>query len=155
MSIIDTALAAANPYLLYIKLGLLAIVAGALLWAGIWFRGVLSDRDQLQVNTETMAASILAATHRAELAEAANRQYQQTIKEIVDAIKAIKINSHNYINTIETEPAPAVPDGAAVLLVPGGVPNLPTAAALPTLRGADPAGGASAGAAAGNSSPAR
>jgi len=155
MNIIDTALTAVNPYLLYIKLGLVALAAIAFIWAGIWFRGVLSDRDQLQDNAEVLAANILAATHRAELAEAANRQYQQTIKEIVDAIKAIKINSHNYINTIENDPPPAVPDGAAVLLVPGGVPNLPPADTLPTLHGADPAGGASAGTAAGNGHQAR
>lgn len=147
MNIIDTTLTAINPYLLYVKIVAIALLAGGLIWAGIWFRGVLADRDQLQANAETMAANITAANHRAELAEAANRQYQQTIKEIVDAIKAIKINSHNYINTIETAPAPAVPDGDAVLLVPGGVPSAPAAGALPALFGTYSANRTAAGAA--------
>lgn len=155
MNIIDTVTTAVNPYLLYVKIGVAALLAGALIWAGIWFRGVLSERDTLRGNAEAMAQRVITESHRAELAEQANRQYQQTIKEIIDAIKSIKINSHNYINTIETAPPPAVPDGGAVLLVPGGVPSLPRSNALPALHGADPAGGTSAGTEANNGNQAR
>ena len=155
MSAIDTAVSAINPYLLYIKIGAIAILAGALIWAGIWFKGVLADRDRLQVASVVQARQLADATHRAELAESANREYQQTIKEIVDAIKAIKINSNNYINSIESAPVPAVPDGGVVLLVPGGVPSLPGSAALPALFGDYSSGRAAASAAAGSGNQAR
>ncbi len=154
MSVIDTAVSAVNPYLLYIKIGAVALLAGGLIWAGIWFRGVLADRDRLQAASVTQAQQLTAATHRAELAESANREYQQTIKEIVDAINAIKISSNNYINSIESAPVPSVPDGGSVLLVPGGVPSLPGSAALPALFGTYSTSRTAASTAAGSGHPA-
>lgn len=131
---IDTAANAASPYLLAIKIGGVAVVAGLLIWAGVWFKGVLDERSTLAANAERMAKDVLDANHRADLAVAAQKQYQQTLREVVDAVRKIKIQSSNYINTIETAPAPDVADGAGMLLVPGGVPDLDAAIALFTQR---------------------
>lgn len=127
---IDAAANAASPYLLAIKIGGVVIVAGLLIWAGVWFKGVLGERAALKSNAEAMAKQVLEANHRADLAIAAQKQYQQTILEVVDAVRKIKIQSNNYISSIETAPAPAVADGGSVLLVPGGMPDLDKAIAL-------------------------
>lgn len=127
---IDAAANAASPYLLAIKIGGVVIVAGLLIWAGIWFKGVLDERAALKSNTEAMAKQVIDANHKAALAEAAQIQYQQTIQEVVDAVRKIKIQSNNYISSIDTAPPPAVADGGSVLLVPGGMPDLDKAIAL-------------------------
>lgn len=130
MNLIETAAAMVNPYLLYIKIAAAAISAGLLIWAGIWFKGVLDERANLKANAEAMAKQVIDANHKAVLAEAAQIQYQQTIKEVVDAVRKIKVQSNNYINQIDSEPPPAVADGNSVLLVPGGMPDLDQAIAM-------------------------
>lgn len=120
---------AINPYLIYIKIGAVLVTAGLLIWAGVWFRGVLAERDTLKSVQEEQRRKVDEANHRAALAEAAQQQYQQTIREVVDAVKRIRIQSNNYISGIETAPAPDVPDGGRVVLVPGGMPSLDAALA--------------------------
>lgn len=127
---IDAAANSANPYLLAIKIGSVVVVAGLLIWAGVWFKGVLDERSTLAANAERMASDVLDANHRADMAVAAQKQYQQTLREVVDAVRKIKIKSSNYINTLETAPAPDVADGDSMVLVPGGMPDLDAAIAM-------------------------
>lgn len=152
MNLIETATTLANPYLLYIKIAAVAAVAGLLIWAGIWFKGVLDERATLKANAEAMAKQVMDANHKAALAEAAQVQYQQTIKEVVDAVRKIKIQSNNYISQIDTAPPPAGADGDSVLLVPGGMPDLDKTLALFTGYSS---GRAAAGAQTGSSNQAR
>jgi hypothetical protein len=105
-----------TPYLIWIKIGLATLVVGVILWAGIWFRGVLSDRDKFEKERND---AIKTSTDLIE-----NRNQELKLRgEITDAIKNIKVNSNTYIRNIENSTTSSIPDGVTVVLIPGGVPE--------------------------------
>jgi hypothetical protein len=112
-----------NPYALQIKIAAIILLVVALFGTGIWIRGVFAERDDLK---KTKA---LAEATTKMYADAWNRNARMQ-KEIVDAVKKIRVQSNNYIEAVESAPSPAVPDGGAVVLVAPGVP-----AAVPDLSG--------------------
>lgn len=103
-----------TPYLTYIKIAAIAITAIALIWAGIWFRGVLSERDSLRISEK---AAVQTAN---DIIQARNRDIQLQ-EGITNAVKNIRVVSNNYIQSVENGEIPDAPDGATVVLVAGGV----------------------------------
>jgi len=122
-----------NPYLLYIKIGAVALVVAALFFGGAWVRGVFAERAQLKDKIELLELDKRRAEQQAADAIHQRNEYIKLNREIVDAIKKIKIQSNNFIQTIENDPAPVPPaDGGALPFIAPGVPE-----ALPPT---DPAG---------------
>ncbi len=118
-------LSSLNPYALYIKLGLAAIVIAGLVWLGWHEMGIRAD----------LTAKTIEAQQQKDTAGMYARQFNDYIKlnkEIADAIQNVKIKSNNYIQAIESSSPPAVRDGGNVVLVPAGVPAGP---AVPALSG--------------------
>lgn len=100
--------------MLYIKIGLVV----ALIALGIWFRGVVAERDSLKVSKE------LAEAQTKMYADAWNKNalLQESIQ---NAVTKIDEESAEYIAQVETNPAPAVPDGTRMVLIPPGLPKAP------------------------------
>ncbi len=112
-----------NPYAVQIKIGLIVLSVVALFGAGVWVRGVFAERTALRLS-ETQAKETVKM-----YADAWNRN-EQLQKGIADAVKNIRVQSNNYITTVESDPPPAVPDGGTIVLVSAGVPE-----AVPGLPG--------------------
>jgi hypothetical protein len=103
-----------NPYLLYIKIGLVALLIIVILGSYWWLQGVIKERDSLRI-ADAMKTSQIAQYQQA---------MAQTIKlqeNINEAISKIRVTSNNYIKTIDNGKAPDVPDGTRIQLVSGGM----------------------------------
>lgn len=126
---------AINPHWLYIKIAAVVALVGGLIWSGIWIRGVFAERDTLR------ASEALATQTTKMYADVWNRN-QQLQREIVDAIKKIRVESNTYIDRVETSPPPVVPAGGSIAFIAPGVPTT----TLPAMPGAadNLAGGTSA-----------
>lgn len=119
-------LSSLNPYALYIKIVAVALVVALLVGMGVWIRGVFSERAALRV-------SVAAATEKQKLAESQTAMYVKQWndnavlqREVADAIKKIKVQSNNYISTVEVS-GPVGTDGESVVLMrPDQAINLPT-----------------------------
>jgi len=102
-----------TPYLLYIKIGAIALVVIFLFWLG-WHE--MSIRSDLKTRTAELALQKATAEQTA-------KQFNEYIvlqKGIADAISSVKIKSNNYIQGIEVSPPPAADDGDVVVLLRGG-----------------------------------
>lgn len=112
-----------NPYAMQIKIGLIVLAVVALFGTGLWVRGVFAERAALRLSeaqAKETAKMYADAWNRNELLQ----------KGIADAVKNIRVQSNNYITSVESDPPPAVPDGGTVVLVAAGVPE-----AVPSLPG--------------------
>ena len=113
-----------TPYILAIKIGLIVLAVGSLVGAGIWFRGVLAERDTLKTQ------KALAEATTKMYADAWNRN-DQLQRGIVDEIRKIRVQTNNYITAIDSSPAPKVADGVTFQLVSPGLPQTYTLPSLP------------------------
>ena len=105
-----------NPYILQIKIGLIILAVVGLFGTGLWLRGVFAERAALRL-------SEAQAKETAKMyADAWNRN-EQLQKGIADAVKNIRVQSNNYITSVESDPPPVIPDGGTVVLVAAGVPE--------------------------------
>lgn len=120
---IDSITAAINPYLLYIKIILVALIVSGLAWFGWNEKKIRTERD-----TYKTEAALQKAT--AEMYAQQFNNYIQLNKEIADAIKKVKVQSNTYIDSVEASRPPAVADGISFVLIPPGVPK-----AVPSLPG--------------------
>ena len=124
---------AISPYLLYIKIGSVVAVVVGIFSGGIWLRGVFAERAELRDQIELLELDKQRAEQRALDAIHQRDEYIKLNREIVDAIKKIKIQSNTVIQRIENDPVPVPPaDGGALPFIAPGVPQ-----ALPP---SDPAG---------------
>ncbi len=105
-----------NPYAQQIKIALMILTVVGLFTAGVWVRGVFAERKALRLS-EAQAKETVKM-----YADAWNRN-EQLQKGIADAVKNIRVQSNNYITTVESDPPPAVPDGGTIVLVAAGVPE--------------------------------
>lgn len=106
----------AEPYLTYIKAGVVVTIIAAIFFSGIWIRGVVAERDELK-----QGKALAEETTKAYAQQFQN--YITTQREIADAIKKVKIQSTNIITQVEQEPPPAVPDdGIPIAFIPPGLP---------------------------------
>jgi hypothetical protein len=122
-----------SPYLLYIKIGAVVAVVAGIFSGGIWLRGVFAERSELRGQIELLELDKQRAEQRALDAIHQRDEYIKLNREIVDAIKKIKIQSNTVIQRIENDPVPVPPaDGGALPFIAPGVPE-----ALPPT---DPAG---------------
>lgn len=97
----------------------LAIAAGAailLISTGIWFRGVLAERDELKKSKALAEATVKM------YAEAWNRNAQLQ-ENITNAIQKIRVESNTYIDRIEAAAAPVVPAGGSIAFIAPGLPK--------------------------------
>lgn len=111
------ALSNLNPYMIYIKIALVVAAVGGLIWFGAHEANIRADLKAKTAEVELSKATVQM------YADAWNRDVQLK-KEIADALKTIRIQSNNYIETIETSAPPAAPDGAIIQFI---APGLPTA----------------------------
>lgn len=122
-----------SPYLLYIKIGAVVAAMAGIFSGGIWLRGVFAERAELRDQIELLELDKQRAEQRASDAIHQRDEYIKLNREIVDAIKKIKIQSNTVIQRIENDPVPVPPtDGGALPFIAPGVPE-----ALPPT---DPAG---------------
>ncbi|MEI7816168.1 MAG: hypothetical protein WCI45_03140 [Desulfuromonadales bacterium] len=111
-----------NPYLLYIKIALVAIIVAGLAWFGWHEKSIRADLDKYKAEAALQKAS-------AEMYAQQFNNYIQLNKEIADAIKKVRVQSNTYIDSVEVS-QPPVADGDSFVLIPPGVPK-----ALPRLPG--------------------
>jgi hypothetical protein len=110
------------PYLIWIKIVAVAAVVGGLVWFGYNEKAIRDDREKFKTE----------AKQQKETAEQYARQISSNIqftREVVDAVKSLKVQSNTYIDSIEVSPPPG-DDGDTVVLVAAGVPK-----AVPRLPG--------------------
>ena len=113
---IDTITTAINPYWLYIKITLVALLIAGIAWAGWNEKKIRAERD-----TYKTEAALQKAT--AEMYAQQFNNYIQLNREIADAIKKVKVQSNTYIDSVEASQPPAVADGGSFILIPPGVPK--------------------------------
>ena len=115
---------AISPYLLYIKIGSVVAVVVGIFSGGIWLRGVFAERAELRDQIELLELDKQRAEQRALDAIHQRDEYIKLNREIVDAIKKIKIQSNTVIQRIENDPVPVSPtDGGALPFIAPGVPQ--------------------------------
>lgn len=127
MNLIETV----TPYWLYIKIALIVVAVAGLIGSGIWFRGVLAERDDLK------KAKALAEATTKMYADAWNRNAQLQ-EAITNAIQKIRVESNTYIDRVEAAAPPVVPAGGSIAFIAHGVP-------VPALSGVSGFAGYSAG----------
>ena len=110
-----------EPYLLYIKIGAVALLLAGLFGSGIWLRGVFTERDALKLSEASAKATVTMLLESAERSAKLSR-------EIADAIKNIRVESNTYVTSVDNGPPPNVPDGGTVVITAPGLP-------MPTLPG--------------------
>lgn len=118
---VSTVSAAINPYLLYIKIALVAVLVIGLAWIGWNEKAIRAEREKFRTE-----AALQKAT--AEMYAQQFNNYIQLNREIADAIKKVRVQSNTYIDSVEVS-QPPVPDGDSFVLVPAGLsktlPGLP------------------------------
>lgn len=111
-----------TPIQIKIAVALVAVIA--LIGTGIWFRGVISERDELKKSKALSDATVKM------YADAWNRNAQLQ-ENITNAIQKIRVESTTYIDRIEAAAPPVVPAGGSIAFIAPGVPT----ATLPGLSG--------------------
>lgn len=122
MTVFGKVSTALNPYLLYIKIGMVAILVTGLAWVGWHEKSIRADLDKYKAEAALQKAS-------AEMYALQFNNYIQLNKEIADAIKKVRVQSNTYIDSVEVS-QPPVADGDSFVLIPPGVPK-----AVPRLPG--------------------
>ena len=130
----------AMPYLLYIKIGLVVVVLVALVGMGLHVRSVFNERDELLVDQGRLQTELTVEKLKYTSMLEQYEQISAMNKEIIEAVKHVKIKSNIYIDKVEASPLPAPAAGGSVF-VPGGtfigrVPqvSLPGFAGLPVVN---------------------
>jgi hypothetical protein len=112
---------------LQIKLAVALVAVITLIGTGIWFRGVVAERDELK---KSKALSDATVKIYADVWNS-NAALQ---KEIINAVKQIRVESNAYIDTVEAAAPPVVPAGGSIAFIAPGVP-VPAAAGLSRFAG--------------------
>ena len=105
-----------TPYLVGIKIGAVILVIAGLFLSGVWLRGILAECTALRLSEAASKSAVVTLLDSIERNATLNR-------EIADAIKNIRVVSNNYIQSIESDPPPGVPDGGTVVIINPGVPK--------------------------------
>ena len=108
-----------QPYLLYLKIFVVAIVIAGILGMLWWINSAINERNALRISDATKTAQIKGYSE----AMARDAQVREGIN---NAIKNIKITSNNYVTAVDNQPWVPVPDGTVVQLVNGGVSKVPS-----------------------------
>lgn len=110
-----------------IKIAVALVVVIILIGTGIWFRGVISERDELKKSKALSDATVKM------YADAWNRNAQLQ-ENITNAIQKIRVESNTYIDRIEAATPPVVPAGGSIAFIAPGVP-VSTPSGLPGFAG--------------------
>ena len=105
-----------NPYMVQIKIVAGLTIVAALIGSGIWFRGVVAERDELKKSKALSDATVTM------YADAWNRNAQLQ-ENITNAIQKIRVESNTYIDRIEAAAPPVVPAGGSIAFIAPGVPR--------------------------------
>lgn len=135
-----------NPYLLYIKIAGAVAVAVAVIGVLVWF-GWNEANIRADQKVEKIRSELKTEQDKRKLSDATVQMYakafndnKQLQEDIVNAIRSIKVQSNNYIKTIETSHPPAFTGtGDVVMLIPPGLPTAP-AAGMPGDKSVTPGG---------------
>jgi hypothetical protein len=113
-----------SPYLLYLKLAAAVVVVAAIVGAGLYVRSVFAARDALLVDNSRISTELTVEKLKyTELMRQAE-QISAMNKDIIEAVKRVKINSSIYIDKVEAAPLPP-PAASGTVLIPGGLSKIP------------------------------
>jgi len=88
----------------------IAVIVLILLLAGLYINSVFKEREQLEIKVAHLQEEFVRV------------QKQMTLNEdIANAIKKIRIQSNNYISTVENSPRPA--NDKPILFISAGLPT--------------------------------
>ncbi len=131
----DLLTSAIEPYLLYLKIAAVIIAVAAVIAGGFYVRHVFNDRARLQTENGSLSARLVVKDQQMEALQAGYERVARMQEEIQHAIAKVKIDLRSDIQSIDTAPPPSAVDGAAVVLVPGGL--LPRVSVRDSLPGFD------------------
>jgi hypothetical protein len=111
-----------TPYVYYIKIAAVALVASALIGTGLYVRHVFADRARLQTENGALTTKLTAEQEKYISLMKQTNQIAEMNQKIIEAVKHVKINSSIYIDKVEA--AKLVPPAAGgTVLVTGGMPK--------------------------------
>jgi hypothetical protein len=117
MSILDLATTAVNPYLLYIKLALIALAIAAVIGVVFYIKHTFSERDALMRDKAQLEFSLATEKQRVAVAMEQLKIWQDTVAKMNAAVKNIKIQSDTYIQGVEDAKTPDYADGTVIPFV--------------------------------------
>jgi hypothetical protein len=110
-----------SPYLLYLKLAAAVVVVAAIVGAGLYVRSVFAARDALLVDNSRISTELTVEKLKyTELMRQAE-QISAMNKDIIEAVKRVKINSSIYIDKVEAAPLPVPTSGRSIPIVMSGM----------------------------------
>ena len=93
----------------------IGVAVVALVALGVYFRGVMAERDAAIVAQRQLMGQVEAVT-------AAHLKALEQQEEIANAIRKVQVRSINNITMLEREPAPVFRNSTAhLVLIPGGL----------------------------------
>lgn len=126
---------AINPYLLYIKIGVLVIAVCGVIGISWYIRHAFADRAKLQVETGRLRSELVVEKQKYDGLLLQTEQIMAMNQKIIEAVKRVKINSSVYIDRVEAAKL-SVPVAGGTVLVPGGMPQaVPANGTLPIFHG--------------------
>lgn len=129
----------ATPYLLYIKIGAIVLILVAIIGAGLYVKSVFAERTTLLSDKARLETELTVEKLKYQAMLGQYEQISAMNKNIIEAVKRVKINSNVYIDKVEATPLPAPAAGGTVFIrggsALGGMSEaLPPFAGLPVVN---------------------
>jgi hypothetical protein len=128
MSILDLATSAVNPYLLYIKIALVAVALAAVIGVVLYIKHTFSERDKLMQEKAQLEFSLSTEKQKVVVAMEQLRIWQDTVAKMNAAIKNIKVEANTYIEGTENAKPPTATNGT---ILPFVLPSNTASGSLP------------------------
>ena len=128
MAIWDVATTALNPYLLYVKIGLIVLLILSILGAAWYVKATFAEKDRLLGEKAQLEFSLATEKQRVAVAMEQLKIWQDTVAKMNAAVKNIKIQSDTYITGTENEKAPEFNGRKSIPFI---VPSLPASSGMP------------------------
>lgn len=121
-----------TPYLLYIKIGLIALAVLVIIGLGWYVKATFNERDKLLTEKATLTLQVAQEKANATAAMEQVTMWRTTVEQMTKAVRNIKIQSDTYIQGVENSEKPNVAAGAHVPFI---VPAMSTNPILPRFEG--------------------
>lgn len=96
-----------NPWLVYIKIGLVVLAVCAVLAGVLYVKKTFSDKERLIAEKAQLEFSLATEKQKVAVAMEQLKIWQETVAKMNAAVKSIKIQSDTYIQGVEDEKKPA------------------------------------------------
>lgn len=127
-NLVSAATTAVSPYILYVKLFLIATAIAAVVGAGWYVKSVFDDRRDLLGKVAATEYALGVEQQRVVEAQRQVAAWQQMANDINKAVRTVKVQSDTYIQGVENATMPDLPDGT---IVPFVLPASTAAGSLP------------------------